>query len=141
MQASISTDGFTWIQLGAAVPLSVQLQHPLAHTVHGPFHAPIGSYTRVRLAILNPVVQVNEGSTFGAVTVSNFTSISVSGSGQDLVIEKSLPVLGVQEQGGLGPAVYFDLNAETWLTAESVSSRVVSAATLLQAVTVTSVVP
>ena len=140
-QAFISTDGATWVPLGLVTPKSIQLQHATANSVHGPDHAPTGVYTRARLVLQNAIVLVAAGSTFGSVTVTNPVNITVVGTGQGIVIEKEIPAISVQVEGGLGPTITFDLNAETWITAQAVDGRSVAESQVQQAVSVSYEIP
>jgi hypothetical protein len=140
-QAFISTDGSTWVPLGLASPMSIQLQRTSASTVHGPDHAPVGIYTHVRLVLQNVLVQVAAGSVFGPVTLTGPVNVSLAGSGQGIVIDREIPNINVQVEGGIGPTITFDLNAEAWLTQQSVDAATVGEATVRQAVSLSYQLP
>lgn len=129
VQAQISTDGSTWVDLGSPSSASIALQSTgNVTTVASNVTVPVGTYAYARL-VITPNVQlaVNgtaNGSTYNG-TVASFTS------GQ-IVIEKQVQPVTVS--AGSTVSVAWDLNSESWLRSSSFQSQTALAAAVQSAV-------
>lgn len=127
VQAQISTDGSTWVDLGSPSSAAIALQSTgNVTTVASNVTVPVGTYAYARL-VITPNVQlaVNgtaNGSTYNG-TVASYTS------GQ-IVIEKQVQPVTVS--AGSTVSVAWDLNSESWLNSSSVQSQT-ALATAVQA--------
>jgi len=118
VQAQISTDGATWVDLGSPTATSVALQSTGAvTTVASNVSVPVGTYAYARLVITPTVnLQVN-GTANGAAYNGTVASFS---SGQ-IVIEKQVQPVTVAAGSTINVA--WDLNSESWLSASSFQSQ------------------
>lgn len=118
VQAQISTDGSTWVDLGSPTSTSIALQSTgNVTTLATNATVPVGTYAYARL-VITPTVQLAvdgtaNGSTYNG-TVASFTS------GQ-IVIEKQVQPVTVA--AGSTIRVAWDLNSESWLNASSFQSQ------------------
>ena len=118
VQAQISTDGSTWVDLGSPTSTSIALQSTgNVTTVASNVTVPVGTYAYARLVITPNVQLAVNGTANGATydgTVASYTS------GQ-IVIEKQVQPVTVA--AGSSISVAWDLNSESWLSSSSLQSQ------------------
>ena len=137
-QASLSADGQTWIDLGSLNGITVSLQvSPDEATVHGAQAIPEGTFTRVRLVLQDVEVTVSAGSTVGGVMFPQEMKADLA-SGVPLSIERVVPEFSVMD--GERAEIRFDLNSESWLTANAVQNGLVPTADVEAAATASVIV-
>lgn len=135
-QVSISADGETWVDLGSLNGITILLQSSSdSTTVHGEVDVPAGTYSRVRLTFSGVEARLDAGSTFGGLTLTTQVNVSLGGSDAQVMIEKSVPSFEVRAEAGAVTIVRFELNAEAWLTEQTVGAEVVEDAEIQAAVT------
>lgn len=129
VQAQISTDGSTWVDLGSPSSASIALQSTgNVTTVASNVTVPVGTYAYARLVITPNVQLAVNGTANGSAyngTVASFTS------GQ-IVIEKQVQPVTVS--AGSTVSVAWDLNSESWLRSSSFQSQTALAAAVQSAV-------
>ena len=118
VQAQISTDGSTWIDLGSPTSTSVALQSTgNVTTVASNVSVPVGTYAYARLIITPSVnLQVN-----GTANGSTYNGTVASYSSGQIVIEKQVQPVTVA--AGSTIRVAWDLNSESWLNSSSFQSQ------------------
>ena len=131
-QASLSADGVTWIDLGSLNGITVSLANSAEATVHGAQAVPTGTFRWVRLILRDVEITVAAGSTIGGVTFPQEMKADLA-VGTPLSIQRLVSEFTVTE--GEGSTIRFDLNSDSWLTAEAVQNGLVPLAEVEAAVT------
>jgi hypothetical protein len=122
VQVAISADGETWVDLGSPNDITLQLQASgTGTTVHGEVDVPIGTYAHVRLIFSGAEARLSAGSTFGAFTLTTQVDVMMGGSDGEVVIETTVTPFTVTAEGRA--VITVDLNAEAWLTDQSVTAQ------------------
>jgi hypothetical protein len=131
MQVAISADGQSWVNLGAPVTSSVQLQTAGdSTTLVSQTTVPVGTYAYVRLVLQDGASAQVSGSLAGIA----FTNADVSiGGGGQVVIEKHVSPFTIS--ANTNATIVFDVNSEVWVTAESAQSHTATATELEAAAT------
>jgi hypothetical protein len=130
MQVAISADGQSWVNVGAPVTNSLQLQTAGdSTTIASQTSVPVGTYAYVRLVLQGTNAQVS-----GSLAGIAFTNAALSiGGGDQVVIEKHVSPFTVS--ASTDASIVFDVNSEVWVTAESAQSHTATAAELEAAAT------
>jgi hypothetical protein len=136
-QFAVSADGETWTDVGSPNGITLLLQDDSEVSVHGAQDAPLGTFPRVRLTIRNADVTIEQGSEIGGTTLASDATVSVGGP-QGVIIEREITVPSLEEGEDLH--VTFDLNSETWLTLDAVTSGLANDAAVAAAASVSTVV-
>ncbi|MBI4551600.1 MAG: hypothetical protein HY710_04985 [Candidatus Latescibacteria bacterium] len=133
---SLSADGTTWVDLGSPNGITIKLQNTTDSTnVHGEQDARVGTYARVRLVLQNATATIKAGSTIGSLTLTSDTTVKVGGTDQRVEIDKAVS-FQVSSETSFRTAIVFELNAEQWITEQSVQAGVVEDTAIQQATTV-----
>lgn len=123
VQAQISADGQTWVDLGSPAATSIALQSTgSVTTLSTNASVPVGTYAYARL-VFSPGVQAQVSGTVGGTSYSG--RVVTFGSGQ-VIIQKQVQPVTVTAGSTL--TVAWDLNSESWLTASSLQSQTTTAA-------------
>ncbi|HEX9582123.1 MAG TPA: DUF4382 domain-containing protein [Gemmatimonadales bacterium] len=126
VQVAISVDGATWVDLGSLNGITIDLQSTGDSTnVHGEVSVPAGTYTRVRLTFQGAQARLQAGSSFGGITLNAQVNVTMGGTDQSLVVTKTVPAFVVEADAQMVTTAYLELNAEQWLTEDSVQAQVV----------------
>lgn len=134
---SLSVDGTTWVDLGSPNGITIKLQTTADSTnVHGEQGATIGTYTRIRLIMRDSEATIKAGSTIDTLTLTSDAKVKVGGTDQEVVIEKSVAAFQVRSDTSVRTTILFELNAEQWITEQSIQAGVVEDAAVQQATTV-----
>lgn len=133
VQVAISADGQTWVDLGSPNGITLQLQTAgTGSTVHGEVDVPVGTYARVRLTFTGAEARLSAGSTFGAFTLTTQVDVTMGGSDGEVVIEQTVTPFTITAEGRA--VITVDLNAEAWLTDQSVTAQSVTDAAIQGAI-------
>lgn len=127
-EVAISTNGQTWVSLGAPASFNLQLQSTgngaiLKTTVS----IPVGSYAHVRLTLSGASASVS-----GIVGGTTYGNAHVAIGGGTVVIEKQVQPITVTESSVV--RVLFDVNSELFITSQAVQSGTAAAAAVQAAV-------
>jgi hypothetical protein len=120
---AISTDGQTWIELGSPNGITIKLHSRDSTTVHGEVDAPVGTYAHVRLTLRGAQARIAAGGSVGGITLASELSLTLGGSDAQVVVQKQ--VQPFQISAGARTAIVFELNSETWATAQNAQDRMV----------------
>lgn len=135
-RVDVSADGETWVELGEASEVDVELQSSDEETsLHTEVSAPLESFAMARLVLDGADAEIEAGSTIGGTTLETGVTISLGGPDQ-VVVEKQLGqtlVLNADSEATLT----FDLNSEAWVTEENVDAGVVAESEIESATEVT----
>ncbi len=132
-QFSVSTDGQTWVDVGTLNGITLPLQDATETSMHGAQDAPTGSFRHVRMRVRAAEVTVHAGSEIGGTTFPSEMKVDVA-QAEDLVVEREITSPPVESDEAV--LVTFDLNSDTWLTADAVNAGQAGNAAIEAAVTV-----
>lgn len=128
VQAQISTNAQTWVNIGSPATTSIALQSTgNVTTISTDARIPVGTYAYVRL-VFSPGVQAQVTGTVGG---TSYTARTVTFGSGELVIQKQVSPVTVTESSTL--QVAWDLNAESWLTPTALQSQASTAAAVQSA--------
>lgn len=117
-QVSISAEGATWVDLGSPASAQVALQSSGDETtVHANAVVPAGTYTRVRLILSGGEANIDAGAVLGGITFTGSVSMSVGGTDNEVVIEKTVDPFTVTADSHV--RILFDLNSELWVNQQN----------------------
>ena len=84
---------------------------------------PVGTYAHVRLTLRGAQARIAAGGSVGGITLSSELSLTLGGSDAQVVVQKQ--VQPFQISAGTRTAIVFELNSETWATAQNAQDRMV----------------
>lgn len=123
-----------WVSLGSPASVQFQLQSSEQAPCGSSTQVPAGTYSRVRLTLTGAEAQLGVGAAIGGLVLTSAVNLSLGASG-DVVIEKEITPVEIRAESQT--EVRFDLNAEAWVTEESVAAESASEASVSSATTVT----
>lgn len=123
-----------WVDVGSTGSGTLVMQGDGQLVVVGDATVDAGSYTAVRLTLENAEMTLDAGSTIGGLTLDADLLVDVGGSDRNVVVEKQVS-LDVEGSADARTAVFFDLNAESWVDETTVSSQTASDAEVRSEVT------
>jgi hypothetical protein len=121
-EIAILRNGSGWVVMAPASPVAIPLQSELeAAAFQGRGGMPVGTYSRARLTLSDARAALLAGSTVGGVAVAQDISLRVGTEG--FVIEKEISPFTLTSRTRV--SLFFDLNTQDWLDAESLREGVV----------------
>jgi hypothetical protein len=121
-EIAIMRNGSGWVVMAPAAPVAIPLQRELeAAALQGRGGMPVGTYSRARLTLSDARAALVAGSTVGGVAVAQDISLHVGTEG--FVIEKEIAPFTLTSRTRV--SLFFDLNTQDWLDAESLREGVV----------------
>lgn len=134
-RVDVSADGETWVQLGDATQIELELQSAGDEVaVHSDVTVPLETFAFARLVLDGADVEIDPGSTIGGVTLESSATLTI-GSGTQVTVEQQLEQ-ELDLDVGSDATLTFDLNSETWVTQDNLDDMIVSEAELRSAVDV-----
>lgn len=123
-EVEILSDSDGWTTLGSVTNVSFEIFCEEAVIVGAQVEVPTGTYSSARLILTGFQADVDAGAVIGGVTYDEGFSVTF-GSGDPVAIERDVGPVSVSE--GTVVTLIFDLNTESWMDAEVVSSGTISA--------------
>lgn len=130
----IQNSADTWVEVGSTSAGTLQMQGTGELVVDSDATVDAGSYQAVRLTLENAALTVDAGSTIGGITLDVDVLLDVGGGDQSVQIEKQTS-FDVEASADARSAVFFDLNAESWVNESTVDAETVSDAEIESEVT------
>lgn len=124
----------TWVEVGSTSAGTLQMQGTGELVVDSDATVDAGTYQAVRLTLDNAALTVDAGSTIGGITLDVDVLLDVGGGDQSVQIEKQVS-FDVEASADARSAVFFDLNAESWVNESTVDAETVSDAEIASEVT------
>jgi hypothetical protein len=132
--ASIYNTTGTWAAVGSTSAGTLQMQGTGELVVDSDATVDAGTYQAVRLTLDNAALTVDAGSTIGGIVLEVDVALDVGGGDQSVQIEKQVS-FDVEASADARSAVFFDLNAESWVNESTVDAETVTDAEIESAVT------
>jgi hypothetical protein len=131
---AVSADGSTWIDLGSPNGITIRMQSADSTTVHGEVDVPAGTYARVRLTLRNAQAKLLAGGSVAGISLASDLTLTVGGTDSQVIVEKQVQPFEVR--AGSRTAIQFELNSESWATAQNTQDRTVEDGEVQQAATI-----
>jgi hypothetical protein len=138
VQVSISEDGTSWVDFGAASAITVALQTANVRAVVGgqEVAVPAGSYSWARLTLSGAEALLTAPATVEDTLLLGNVTLPIGGSDGQVVVAIQVPAFEVTASESVRRSVTFALNSEAWITKEALRASSVEDSALEGAVTV-----
>lgn len=130
----IQNSAGTWVEVGSTSAGTLQMQGTGELVVDSDATVDAGTYQAVRLTLEDAALTLDAGSTIGENTLDGEVLLDVGGGDQSVQIEKQVS-FDVEASADARSAVFFDLNAESWMNESTVDAETVSDAEIESEVT------
>jgi hypothetical protein len=95
---------------------------------------PAGTYARVRLTLRNAQAKLLAGGSVAGISLASDLTLTVGGTDSQVIVEKQVQPFEVR--AGSRTAIQFELNSESWATAQNTQDRTVEDGEVQQAATI-----